>query len=235
MESHAQLVSAREEIAAASERADAADAEAATALARAHIAEANAAAAAERAERVELRAKAAESDADVSRERALTAEAEMAAAREAAEEQERMRRDAEAREEALKSTLRATRDRLGDEWKEEIRPVGSLPSPPSSPPLWHEVKSGAPTTAAVQGGGEARQRHQMRMRMMVMGTRRGGENVDDGTADRNMDVSGDERAWWTEGRGVRRRRRRLGRSLGAANRPAVLAAARELRKQSGTG
>jgi hypothetical protein len=101
------------------ERANAADAEAAAALARAHIADARAAAATARAKRSDFRADAADCDAEMSRERAATAEAESAVMRDAAEEQERMRRDAEAREEALKCTLRATREGLGEAWVDD--------------------------------------------------------------------------------------------------------------------
>jgi hypothetical protein len=57
--------------------------------------EAHAASAAARAEQAEFRADAAECDAEMSRERADAADAEIAVARDAAEEQERMRRDAE--------------------------------------------------------------------------------------------------------------------------------------------
>jgi hypothetical protein len=77
------------------------------------------------------RAHIAEADIEELRRRALAAEAEVAAARDAADANERKRKDAEGRMEALRSTLRHARDDLGLGLTDRPRPIGKLPTPPT--------------------------------------------------------------------------------------------------------
>ena len=74
------------------------------------------------------RAHIVEADMEEIKRRAFAAEAELAAARDAADANERKRKDAEGRMEALRSTLRHARDDLGLGWTDRPRPIGKLPA-----------------------------------------------------------------------------------------------------------